>query len=136
MKWEGILFSCLSSNFSIWVKIFIDLVELRIRGCLSVSPSVCRQIKRTSPQKVTSLFSRFIYIWIEQDAEKKVMKRKFKISNLKKSITMLKTDIQKKDFNSKSYKPIFSNTAYLSRTYSSPRSYEAIFSNFQIFYDL
>ena len=53
---------------------------------------------------------------------------KFKISNLKK--IMLKTDILKKDSNSKSYKQIFSNTAYLDRPYSSPQGYEAIFSNF------
>ena len=57
------------------------------------------------------------------------MKRKFQISNLKKNIG-LKQILKKKDFNSKSYEPIFLNTQYLDRTYSSPQSYEAIYSNF------
>ena len=52
------------------------------------------------------------------------MKQKFKI--WKKKI-YAKNWFSKKDFNSKSYKPIFSNTAYLDRTYSSPQSYEAFF---------
>ena len=54
------------------------------------------------------------------------MKRKFWIWKKYR----LKTDIQKNDLNSKSYEPIFSNIAYLDRTYSSPHSYEAIFSIF------
>ena len=55
----------------------VTMSTLRIRGCQSVCPSVCRQIKQTSTQKVTSLFSIFIYIWIKQDVEKKIMKRNF-----------------------------------------------------------
>ena len=51
----------------------VTMSTLRVRGC----PSVCRQIKRTSTQKVTSRFSRFIHIWIKLDVEKKVMKRRF-----------------------------------------------------------
>ena len=81
-----IVFSCPSSSFSIWVKICSFLDELpwvhyeSVGVRLSVRPSVCRQIKRTSTQTVTSLFSTFIHIWIKQDVEKKVMKRKFQIS--------------------------------------------------------
>ena len=80
MKWEGIMFSCSSSNFSFWVTFFTDLDKLRWvhyeSGCLSVCPPVCRQIKRTSTQKVTGQFSRFIHIWIKQALIKKVIKRK------------------------------------------------------------
>ena len=44
MKWEGSMFSCSSSNFSIWVKKFTDLDELRWvhYESVDVRPSVAR----------------------------------------------------------------------------------------------
>ena len=50
----------------------VIMSTLWIRGC----PSVCRQIKLTSTQKVTSLFLRFMYIWIKQEVEKKSYEEK------------------------------------------------------------
>ena len=73
----------------------VTMSTLRIRGC----PSVCRQIKRTSTQKVISRFWIFIHIWIKQDVEKKFMKRKFWIWKKYR----WKTKIHKMSFNSKTY---------------------------------
>ena len=66
---EGIMFSCSSSSFLIWVEIFTDLDEVPWvhYESVSVCPSVCRQIKRTLTQKVTYSFSRFIHIRIKHD---------------------------------------------------------------------
>ena len=47
---------------------------------------ICHQIKRTSTQQVTNLFSKFIDILIKQDVEQKVMNIKFLISNFQKNI--------------------------------------------------
>ena len=89
MKWEGIMFSCSSSNFSIWVKFFTDLDELPWVHYESVD--VCLSV-RLSPDKTNfnskrykSIFEIYTY-WIKQDVDEKVMTRKFKISNLKKNI--------------------------------------------------
>ena len=97
----------------------VRMSTLRIRGC----PFICRQIKLTSTQKVTSRFLRFIHIWIKQGVEKIVLKRNFEFEKK----CRLKSVIQNKYFNSKCYKPIFSNTAYLDRSYSSSQRYEAFF---------
>ena len=79
------MFSSSSSIFfSIWVKKFTYQDELpcvhyeTVYVCLSVCPTVCRQIKRTSTQKVTN---RFLYIWIEQDVEQKSYEKKISNQN-------------------------------------------------------
>ena len=71
----------------------VTMSTLQIRVSPSVCPSVCRQIKWTSPHKVTNQFSRFIHIWIKQDVEKKSYKEK--ILNFGKKYRQ-KTNIQKR----------------------------------------
>ena len=82
-------------------------------------------MKWTLTQKIANQFLKFIFIWIKQDVEQKVIKRKFWI--FEKNFDWKKN--YKINFNSKRYKPIFLNPTQLDRTKKFPQSYEAKFLN-------